>query len=216
MGRADVIAETDGWIAVDKPAGLPTVPAQTAAHSLWRILEADRGERLWAVHRIDSGTSGVVVFARDADTHRRLSMAFEHGEVQKTYLAFTHGRPPDGPITAPLHTARRGRTRPARPGESGALAARTDVGVLESWTDASLVQARPRTGRHHQIRVHLKLIGSPLLADPIYAPEPAGCAARLAEGRLTLHAWELALDGARVTAPMPPDLLALRACLSRR
>src|SRR5690242_11092234 len=74
-----VLAEADGWVAVDKPPGIVVVPAPTEEDSLWRSLESQRGERLWVVHRIDRGTSGVVVFARDPDTHRSLSMAFEHG-----------------------------------------------------------------------------------------------------------------------------------------
>src|SRR5439155_23853766 len=98
LGRAELVAESDGWIAVDKPPGVPVVPAPTSGESLWRLLEAECGERLWVVHRIDRGTSGVVVFARDVHTHRRLSMAFEHGEVTKTYLAFVSGTPPDGPV----------------------------------------------------------------------------------------------------------------------
>ncbi len=140
-------------------------------------------------------------------------MTFERGNVRKTYLAFVHGTPPDGPIDAPLHAARRGRTRPAKRREPGSLPTRTDIHVLQSWNDASLVEARPRTGRHHQIRVHLKLIGTPLLADPVYAPPPAGCAASLAPGRVTLHAHELEFAGVTVTSPLPADLSALRTCL---
>jgi tRNA pseudouridine32 synthase/23S rRNA pseudouridine746 synthase len=215
LGRADLIAETGGWIAVDKPAGLPTVPAPTADESLWRILEDERGERLWVVHRIDRGTSGLVIFARDADTHRRLSMAFERGDVSKMYLAFVHGTPPKGTIDTPLHTARRGRMRPARPGEPGSLAARTDVRVLQTWKDASLVEVRPKTGRRHQIRVHLKSVGAPLLVDPVYGGEPAGCASGLPPERPTLHAHRLVLDDTDLTSPLPPDLTGLRSCLER-
>jgi tRNA pseudouridine32 synthase/23S rRNA pseudouridine746 synthase len=213
LGRSDVIAETDGFIAVDKPAGLPTVPAPTHGESLWRTLEAERGERLWVVHRIDRGTSGVVVFARDPDTHRRLSVSFERGEVRKTYLAFVHGTPPDGPVDAPLHEARRGRMRPADENEHGALPARTDIRVVETWDDESLIEARPRTGRHHQIRVHLKMIGTPLLADPVYAPAATGCAESLEPGRVSLHAHSLEFDGTSITSPLADDLVALRSCL---
>jgi RluA family pseudouridine synthase len=206
LGRAAVVAETDGWIAVDKPAGLPTVPAPTSAMSLWRTLEAERGERLWVVHRIDRGTSGLVVFAKNAESHRELSMAFERGEVRKTYLAFVRGTPPDGPIDAALHTARRGRMRPATPNEPGAVDARTDISVRQTWDEISLLDARPKTGRHHQIRVHLKLIGTPLLSDPIYG----GTVNELPPWRLTLHASGLVIDGAEVSSPLPDDLASLR------
>jgi 23S rRNA-/tRNA-specific pseudouridylate synthase len=199
---------------VDKPAGTVVVPAPGAATSLWRALEQERDERLWAVHRIDRGTSGVVLFARDADTHRELSMAFEHGRVVKTYLAFVYGAPSDGCIDVPLHAARRGRTRLAEPGETGALDAQTDIRVIDAWDDAALIEAHPRAGRHHQIRVHVKSVGTPLLVDPIYAPPPAGCAAELPPWRLTLHAHRLELDAIRVESPLPDDLSALRDCLA--
>jgi RluA family pseudouridine synthase len=215
LGRTAVIAEGGGWIAVDKPPGAVVVPAPTSDTSLWRELEAERGERLWVVHRIDRGTSGVVVFARDADTHRRLSMAFAQGRVEKSYLAFVRGAPPNATIDAALHPARRGRMRPAAPGEPGALHAHTDVRVVERWVDASLVEARPRTGRHHQIRVHLKMVGAPLLVDPVYGGPPEGCTSHLQPSRLTLHARAVDVDGARVESPLPGDLSALRTCLAR-
>jgi len=217
LGRTDlipVLASADGWIAVDKPPGMVVVPAPGTDASLWRALENERNERLWVVHRIDRGTSGLVLFARNADAHRTLSMAFERGEVRKTYLAFVHGAPPDGPIDAPLHTARRARMRPAHNGELGSLDARTDIRVVQTWNDASLIDARPRTGRRHQIRVHLKMIGTPLLADPIYGPPPSGCAAGLPPGRLTLHAHALEFGGIDVTSQLPDDLSGLRACLN--
>ena len=167
------------------------------------------------VHRIDRGTSGVVVFARGADTHRALSTAFEQGEVRKTYLAFVRGEPPDGTIDAPLHTARRGRMRPASDGEPKSIEAKTEVRVLERWTDASLVEAKPRTGRHHQIRVHLKFADAPLLVDPIYGGAPTRCASDLPSWRLTLHAHRLEIGNAVIESPLPDDLLAVRTCLQR-
>lgn len=170
---------------------------------------------MWVVHRIDRGTSGVVVFARDAETHRALSMAFEQGDVDKTYLAFVHGVPPDGTIDVPLHTARRGRTRPASEVEPGSLDARTDVRVLDRFKDASFIEAQPQTGRRHQIRVHLKWLGTPLLVDPIYGGASAACASDLPPWRLTLHAHRLEFGDTVVTSPLPPDLATVADCLQR-
>src|SRR5690606_11931946 len=101
-----VLAETAAWLAVDKPAGIAVVPArgEPFGDSLRARLEAARGERLWVVHRLDRETSGVVLFARTAEAHRTLSLAFEHREVTKQYRAWTCGapEPATGTIDLPL------------------------------------------------------------------------------------------------------------------
>lgn len=215
---APVLYEAPGWLAVDKPSGVVVVPArgEDPASSLWRTVEALRGERLWVVHRIDRGTSGVVVFARNPDAHRQWSAAFEQGQVDKTYLAFTHGCPPRGEIRVPLTEAERGRMRVASPGEPG-KPSRSFVTVTRTWPGVSLVQVEPRTGRQHQIRVHLAHVGTPILRDPLYGELPADA---LPIDRLALHASRLvaphALGGVEVTAPLPADFIALIGALQGR
>jgi RluA family pseudouridine synthase len=228
-----VILETADLLAVDKPAGLPVIPARDgpADESLHRRLEAEREERLWVVHRIDRETSGVVLLARNAEMHRTLSLAFERRGIAKTYLALVRGGPAGetGTIDVPLHAARRGKARPARPREPGALEARTGFTVRRRWKlpglDAALVEARPLTGRHHQIRVHFRAAGFPLLIDSLYGgperhdPLPAAPDGTPACTRLTLHASRLVVPedivpgGLDVEAPMPADLAALVAAL---
>lgn len=196
---------------MDKPSGVVVVPArgEDPAGSLWRALEAARGERLWVVHRIDRGTSGIVVFARDEGAHRAWSTAFERGQVEKTYLALTHGVPPRGEIRAPLTAAERGGMRVARSDERG-KPARSLVSVVRAWTDLALVQVEPRTGRQHQIRVHLAHVGTPILCDPLYGDPPA---TPLPIDRLALHASRLvaphALGGVEISAPLPADFVAV-------
>jgi tRNA pseudouridine32 synthase / 23S rRNA pseudouridine746 synthase len=171
-----LLAVSSGWLAVDKPARTVVVPArdEPVDESLWRRLERLRGERLWVVHRLDRDTSGVLLLARSAEAHRALSMAFERHEVAKTYLAFTRGVPEtgEGVIDVPLHTARRGHMRPAREGEAGALPSITAWRVMERWSTRAgpvgLLEVRPKSGRSHQVRVHLRWLGCPLLVDPIY------------------------------------------------
>ena len=225
-----ILRETPAWLAVDKPPGLVVVPArgEEPGASLWRTLERARGERLWVVHRLDRDTSGVLLFARRAAAHRALSMAFEQRAVRKTYLAFTRGAPPAeaGVIDAPLHPARRGKMRPAAPGEAGALAAETAYRVLRRWQpplgEVTLVEAQPRTGRHHQIRVHLRSVSAPLLVDPSYGRVDHVTAAVLGQAgdqiilaRLSLHASRLVFpdpetgEAVTVDAPLPADLQAL-------
>ncbi|MBP7147593.1 MAG: RNA pseudouridine synthase [Acidobacteria bacterium] len=228
-----LLAETWDWLAADKPAGVVVIPArgEDPALSLRHQLERELGHPLWVVHRLDRGTSGVVLFARTAEAHRRLSMAFERGAVRKLYLALTEGLPPeqDGSIEVPLHAARRGKMRPARTGEPGALAARTDYAVLRRWTtpgpEVGLVEARPRTGRQHQVRVHLRAAGAPLLVDPLYGRravlrgEEVGAGPAVVCGRLTLHAAAVEFDDplggqpVLVESPLPRDLAGVVALL---
>ncbi|MEI6667288.1 MAG: RluA family pseudouridine synthase [Acidobacteriota bacterium] len=217
-----VLLETDAVVAVDKPPGLTVVPAPTEpGDSLRHRVERALGCPLWVVHRLDRDASGVVLFARSADAHRALCLAFEHRLVEKSYVALTAGvpDPPEGVIAVPLHAARRGKTRPAAPGEAGAQEATTGYEVVERWHRdghrAALVSARPRTGRHHQLRVHFRSIGTPLLFDRVYgrrvdlAPlDGIPCQ------RLALHASRLVVPatvlGTRIDvhAPMAADLQA--------
>jgi tRNA pseudouridine32 synthase/23S rRNA pseudouridine746 synthase len=218
----------ESLVAVDKPPGEPVIAArgEPAEACLKRRLERQLGRRLWVVHRIDRDASGLVVFALSAAAHRETSVAFERREVSKTYLAFVAGEPRagEGSIDVPLHAARKGKARPARPGEPGARDARTDLRVREHWgRDAgriSLVEARPLTGRHHQIRVHLRSVGTPILFDPLYGrglmpPGLEGAPGR----RLALHAQRLELpspggDGQlALEAPLAEDLARLREWL---
>jgi len=224
---APVLAETAAWLAVDKPAGVAVIPArgEPFGDSLRARLEQTRGERLWVVHRLDRETSGVVLFARTAEAHRTLSLAFERREIAKQYRAFTD-RSPDparGTIGVALHDARRGRSRPARPGEPGAKPATTAYETLRSFGGGRFAELalEPATGRHHQLRVHLRSIGTPILFDPVYGREVVELAEAPAH-RLALHAASLAFadpaDGSarRVEAPLAADLVALAGWLAER
>jgi 23S rRNA-/tRNA-specific pseudouridylate synthase len=248
-----LLHEDHDLVAVAKPAGEPVIAARGEPRSLClqKRLESRLRRRLWVVHRIDRDASGVVLFALNADAHRALSLAFEHRQVAKSYAAFVSGsvEPPRGRIEVPLHAARKGKTRPARPGEAGALASATEYATRKRWTViprdvrlpgpegsagvadpsphgrdgaarddsvVSLLEVHPLTGRHHQIRVHLRSAGAPILFDPLYGrglmPEAlagAPCA------RLALHARRIDVPAPRgagrlvVEAPFPADLAAL-------
>ena len=199
---SDVIYADDALIGVAKAAGEPVIPLGAGPRDacLHRRLEAQRGERLWVVHRIDREASGVVVFARNPHAHRALSLAFEHRMVEKTYLAFAAGAlaPPAGCFDAPLHAARKGRTRPAEAEEAGSREAVTDYLVRRRWRlgdrVVSLVELAPHQGRHHQLRVHLRSAGAPILFDPIYGRAiPREVMAGAPCARLALHALRLVL-----------------------
>ena len=156
---APILLETADLLAVAKPPGITVIPGRRDPPDacLRAALEATRGESLWVVHRLDRDTSGVVLFARTAEAHKTLSMAFERRRVDKRYLAFTGGEglAAEGRITAPLRPGRRGGMRRALPGDIGARAAETAYVVVRRWTDdaapdgvasAALVEARPRPG----------------------------------------------------------------------
>jgi tRNA pseudouridine32 synthase/23S rRNA pseudouridine746 synthase len=214
-------------LAVDKPAGRLVIPGRSAGESALREeLTALHGP-LWVVHRLDRGTSGVLLLARTAEAHRHLNLQFDRGEPRKRYLALVAGQPPDAfRVDAPIAPARRGRMTPATPGDARAKAAATAFQVLERFPSrdghaaAALLEARPETGRTHQIRVHLLAAGHPLLVDPDYGEQgplrSADGAIRLA--RTPLHAASLVVghpDGGTLAleAPLPDDLAAALAWL---
>lgn len=218
-----VLYRDDDLVAVDKPSGLPVVPAAGLPPDdcVRARLEAQIGHGLWVVHRLDRDTSGVLVFARTPDAHRRLCGFFESRAVQKGCAAFTAGipQPEAGRIDLPLRAARRGRMRPCIPGEAG-LTTATAYQVIRVWQRgdeaAALVRLQPETGRHHQIRVHLRSKGTPILFDGIYGRASlAGDWRRGPCRALALHAEWLRLPAGdngpplRIEAPLRTELAAL-------
>lgn len=218
-----ILHEDPDLLAVFKPPGAVVIPArdEAADDSLRHTLQRTRHEALWVVHRLDRDTTGVLLFARNAAAHRTLNALFLEHRVRKTYLALTRGVPSvkGGVIDVPLHTARKGKMRPALAGEAGAMASRTAVTVLAQRTtplgSVALVRAMPETGRQHQIRVHLRWAGAPLLVDPLYGGARQVAPGALGEGlgglaRLTLHAAALELpwrgSALCVRAPFAEDL----------
>ncbi len=205
----------DGWVmAVDKPAGIATQPprqrraGELTLHELATLeLSRREGRRTEAilVHRLDRPTTGVVLFARRPRASRALAAAWRDATVEKTYLAVVHGDPGARPFTVDAAIGR----DPAAPGrfrvapEEG-RPARTDVVPLLAGTGLALVAALPRTGRSHQIRVHLAHSGHPVAGDARYG----GAGAH----RPLLHAWRLSLPHPSgrgtlaVEAPLPADL----------
>ncbi len=226
-GSPAVLLEDEALLVVDKPAGRLVIPGRTAAEpSLRQELSARHGP-LWVVHRLDRGTSGVLVFARTAAAHRALNLQFERGEPRKTYVALVAGLPPaDLVVELAIAPGRKGRMRPAWPGEAGGKPASTAFRLVEAFPARggrpamSLLEARPATGRTHQIRVHLLAAGHPLAIDPDYgeeAPLRDGAGA-VVLARTPLHAARLELrhpggGDLVVEAPAPPDLLAALALL---
>ncbi|HID88260.1 MAG TPA: RluA family pseudouridine synthase [Anaerolineales bacterium] len=219
-----IVYEDDYLLAVDKPAGMVVHPA--AGHTGGTLVNAllaycpqvaDVGgvDRAGIVHRLDKDTSGVLLVAKDPETHAVLQRQFKHRQVRKTYLALVEGRvyPKEGIVEAPVGRDRRARkrmavTRTGRP-------AVTQYRAVEYFSDHTLLQIRPHTGRTHQVRVHLAWLGYPVVGDRVYGRRRQ----TLLPHRHFLHAQELVFthpamkEKVTLTAPLPPDLKAVLARL---
>ena len=221
----DVLLADEHLAAVAKPPGCIVVPGRgVPERTLREEAEAVLGP-LWVVHRLDRGTSGVVLFARSADVHRSLCALFERHRVSKRYLALVGGVVEgDLRIDVPVAPGRKGRMR-AGEGLPGGRPSTTFVrSVVSLGGTATLVEAYPASGRTHQVRVHLAHAGHPLVVDPDYGePSPwqvPGGSATLE--RTPLHAASLEflhpVSGlpVRVEAPLPPDMQAVLVELRRQ
>lgn len=179
----------DDLIIVEKPSGLLSVPGKTEPDCLEARIRADFPEAL-TVHRLDMATSGVMVFARNANAQRHIGLQFEKRMTKKTYLARVWGQltKDEGQINLPLITDWPNRPRQMVCYERGKTSL-TEWKVIGREDAVTRVELYPKTGRSHQLRVHMLTIGHPILGDRLYAPENAYEAAP----RLQLHAHKLKL-----------------------
>ena len=207
----NIIFQDQHLLILDKPAGIPVLPDgwDKDAPYLVKMLEEEFG-KIFVVHRLDKITSGVMVFARDAESHRAFSLQFENHEAEKIYHAIVEGIPKwDEKITKrPLrvNVGHKHRTvvddRNGKPSE-------TRFGILGRGQAHSWVEAAPKTGRTHQVRVHAAALGHPLVGDVLYGAPDSKVIARPA-----LHARSLTfthpMTQARLTfeAEYPRDLAA--------
>lgn len=229
-----VLLWAPGFVAVDKAPGvsLRTPPSRPEAGLRHLLLSLEGSERalleaephLRLVHRLDAGTSGLVLLARGEEAHRRLSALFAGGQVHREYLGIVWGRWPEDlrVVDLPLGPEKGDRRR-MRPRQGG-KPARTLVELLAATPRASLLRFRPQTGRTHQIRVHAAALGHPLCGDDLYGPLrsiPSGVSPALRRElppRPLLHAHRLRLpsmdrEGPEgLTAPLPEDF---RGALAR-
>ncbi len=225
--------EDANLLVVDKPAGIVTHPARghytgTLVHGLLgrQIAGGEHPHRPGIVHRLDKDTSGLLIVARDEETHRHLTEALSRHKIERTYICLVHGlfETREGTIEAPLGRDARERQQMAVTRRGGRDAV-THFQVLESWGGRkdragkavttgkgagafSLLQVQLETGRTHQIRVHLAAIGHPVAGDAVYGRRRD----ELGVGRQFLHSARLrfthpvtgkTLD---ISSPLPPDL----------
>jgi 23S rRNA pseudouridine955/2504/2580 synthase/23S rRNA pseudouridine1911/1915/1917 synthase len=230
-----IITDDDNLVAINKPSGLLTIPDREGKDiSLKQILKNKYGE-IFTVHRLDRETSGIVIFAKNEVYHKHLSQQFEARETRKIYNGLVLGSPfqKAGVINEPIaeHPAKKGLMTVYRKGKESI----TEYEVLESFKLFSWMQFRILTGRTHQIRVHMKFLGHPIVCDELYGDGKPVFISQLKHNyklsqsmeeerpllnRLALHAAQLSFKGLNgeeynIEAPLPKDLKAILQQLNK-
>lgn len=231
-----IIHETENWIALNKPPGLLSIPDRLGKDISLKVLLKEKYGDIFTVHRLDRDTSGLIVFAKDQLTHKHLSQQFEGRQTKKIYQGLVNGSLPEkkGSINAPIaeHPALNGTMIIHRNGKESL----TDYEVLEDFGILSFVQFRIHTGRTHQIRVHMKELGHPIVCDILYGDGKPVLVSSLRSkfklskdqeeekpilGRLALHAFQLSFSDTHgevieLEAPLPKDMRATIQQLAKR
>ncbi len=227
--KLDIIAETEDYLVINKPCGLVAHPGvHNEKNTLTDILIAkypkikkagDDPARPGIVHRLDKDVSGVMVIAKTQKMFLKLKEQFQERTTKKEYIALVYGvvSKPNGIINFPIARSEKdGVKMAARSVAQGGREAITEFTVLKDLAKWTLLSAKIKTGRTHQIRAHLNACGHPIVGDKIYKPRKLKPTLRFGD-RLFLHAWHLGfsdLDGEwkEFEAPLPAEFRQIYGC----
>jgi RluA family pseudouridine synthase len=185
-----IIYEDKNLIAADKPEGIASISENdTSIETLHSILEKKFNQKLLIVHRLDKEVSGIILFARNSNTHKLLNKQFADRTVKKFYIALVHGNvvKDAGVINKPIREFGSGRMGID---EKNGKPSKTEYKVLERFENYTLLELNPSTGRRHQLRVHLYFIGHPIVGDMRYGDKSI----QQNYPRLMLHAKSVELE----------------------
>lgn len=231
-----IVFENDDFVALNKPSGLLSIPDREGKEISLKVLLKEKYGDIFIVHRLDRDTSGLIVFAKNEEAHKHLSLQFEGRQTKKIYQGLVIGSLMEktGSIDSPIaeHPAKNGTMIIHRNGKESL----TDYEVLEDFKIYSYLQFQIHTGRTHQIRVHMKDIGNPIVCDVVYGDGKPVLVSSLKSkfklskdaeeekpilGRLALHAFQLTfkdINGKLVEleAALPKDMRATLQQLTKR
>ena len=220
-----IVYEDAEVLVVDKPAGVPTHPGPghgggTLSNALLAYLpdlaEVGDPSRPGIVHRLDMDTSGLLIVAKSADAHRDLSAQFKQRTVSKMYMALVEGLvvPPEGVIEAPLgrHLKRRKEMAVVQDGRESVTRYKT-VGIFDGYT---LLRVTPKTGRTHQVRVHMAAIGYPVVGDSVYGRRNNCLARHFLHAAYLRFRHPISKDEIEVNSQLPLELAGFLNSLSDR
>lgn len=231
-----IVFENDDFIALNKPSGLLSIPDREGKDISLKTLLQENYDSIFTVHRLDRETTGIIVFAKNEAAHKHLSQQFEARKTKKIYVGLVIGSPINkkGIIDSPIieHPVKKGLMVINRKGKE----ALTDYEVVGDFGIYSWIQFQIHTGRTHQIRVHMKELGHPIVCDELYGDgKPVLLSSfkhkfklskneleeRPILNRLALHALQLnffLMSGKKVEleAPLPKDLRATLQQLEKR
>ncbi|MEO8720012.1 MAG: RluA family pseudouridine synthase [Ginsengibacter sp.] len=230
MKGFSIISENDDFLAINKEPGMLSIPDRhdETQSSLYKTLNQKYG-KIFIVHRLDRDTSGLILFAKTEVTHKYFSQLFEKRNIEKSYLGIVRGMMPDkkGSINEPIgeHPSKKGVMTITKKGKPSL----TNYEVLEDFGIYSLVQFNIQSGRTHQIRVHTKSLGHPVICDAVYGDgkpillssfkkkyklsqhdlEERPIISRLALHSHSLHFRDIHQKEFNIEAPLPKDMKAL-------
>ena len=164
----EIIFENDSFVAVNKPAGLLSIPDREQTQTSLKDILLEKYGAIYTVHRLDRDTSGIIIFAKTEAAHKYFSQLFEGREIEKYYMGLVHGIPSPKKATMDAPIAEHGVQKGFYIVHQRGKPSVTDYEVIEENKMFSLVQFQLHTGRTHQIRVHCKNIGHPLACDELY------------------------------------------------